>query len=98
MPESKVRKQAAEKTAAKKKAQTEKKRSDNKAKKARLAAGTRDWVPWVFIPVGLLGVLWLLVFYIAGNRVPGMQDLRNWNYLIGSGLIATSFGIATLWK
>ncbi|WIY82766.1 cell division protein CrgA [Propionimicrobium sp. PCR01-08-3] len=97
MPESKVRKQAAQKKVAKNKAQTDKQRSKSKAK-ARLAGGTRDWVPWVFIPVGLLGVLWLLVFYVAGNRVPGMQDLDNWNYLIGIGLIAASFGIATLWK
>ena len=83
---------------AKTKVETEKQRSQKKTKKTRMTAGTRDWVPWVFIPVGLLGVLWLLVFYIAGNRVPGMQDLQNWNYLIGIGLIATSFGIATLWK
>lgn len=95
MPESKVRKEAADKKVAKTKAATGKQHTKNKA---RMSAGTRDWVPWVFIPVGLLGVLWLLVFYIAGNRVPGMQDLDNWNYLIGIGLIATSFGIATLWK
>lgn len=97
MPESKVRKQAADKKVAKNKAETEKQRSKAKSK-AHMMAGTRDWVPWVFIPVGLLGVFWLLVFYIAGNRVPGMQDLQNWNYLIGIGLIAASFGIATLWK
>ena len=98
MPESKVRKQAAEKTAAKKKAQTEKKRSDNKAKKARLAAGTRDWVPWVFIPVGLLGVLWLVVYYIAGHMIPFMSDLGGWNVMIGMGCMAAAFAIATLWK
>ena len=65
---------------------------------ARIAAGTRDWVPWVFIPVGLLGVLWLLVFYVAGNQVPVFRDLQSWNYLIGIGLIASSFVIATFWK
>lgn len=84
----------------------EKKVAKNKAKakaeqaktQARIAAGTRDWVPWVFIPVGLLGVLWLLVFYVAGNQVPVFRDLQSWNYLIGIGLIASSFVIATFWK
>ncbi len=96
MPESKVRKQAAEKKLGKTRAKLDKQGSQNKHGSA--AAGTRDWVPWVFVPAGLLGVLWLIVFYIAGNQVPGMRDLHNWNYLIGIGLIATSFGVATLWK
>lgn len=95
MPESKVRKEAAQKKIAKRKSETTKARTKSSA---RMAVGTRDWVPWVFIPVGLLGVLWLLVFYIAGNQVPVMQDLRNWNYLIGLGLIGASFAISTLWK
>lgn len=97
VPKSKVRKEAAVKKAAKDKSQTDKRRSEVAAK-ARLAAGTRDWVPWVFVPLAILGVIWLLLFYIAGSRIPGIQSLHNWNYLIGIGLIAVSFGVATLWK
>ncbi len=95
MPESKVRKEAAEKKVAKRKVQASDKKTQSQAK---LLVGTRDWVPWVFVPVGLLGGIWLLVFYVAGNSVPLMRDLQNWNYLIGIGLIAAAFGIATLWK
>lgn len=95
MPESKVRKEAAEKKVAKNKAKA---RAEQARSQAKLAAGTRDWVPWVFIPLGLLGVLWLLLFYIAGNQVPVMRELQNWNYLIGIGLIASSFVVATFWK
>ena len=95
MPQSKVRKEAAEKKVAKNKAKA---RAEQAKSQAKLAAGTRDWVPWVFIPLGLVGVLWLLVFYIAGNQIPVMRDLQNWNYLIGIGLIASSFVVATFWK
>lgn len=95
MPESKVRKEAAAKKVAKRKAKAAKKHSENIA--SRMAA-SRDWVPWVFVPMGLLGVLWLIVFYIAGNDVPFMDALGNWNYLVGLGLIAACFGVATLWK
>lgn len=95
MPVSKVRKEAAGKKVANRKQDAAEKRSRTQAK---IAVGTRDWVPWVFIPLGLLGVIWLLVFYIAGYQVPIMKDLASWNYLIGIGLIAASFGVATLWK
>ena len=96
MPESKVRKVAADK---KKQARVEAE-ADVRAKKARRVAGpgSRRWVPPTFITVGLLGVAWLIVFYIAGAQIPFMAALGNWNILIGMGGMAAAFGIATLWK
>ena len=38
------------------------------------------------------------VYYIAGNQIPGISDLGDWNILIGMGLMAAGFGVATLWK
>ena len=46
MPQSKVRKEAAEKKVAKNKAKA---RAEEAKSQAKLAAGTRDWVPWAFI-------------------------------------------------
>lgn len=43
-------------------------------------------------------VLWLIVYYIAGNQIPGISNLGDWNILIGMGLMAAGFGVATLWK
>ncbi len=63
--------------------------------------GSRQWVPPTFIAVGLLGVIWLVVYYITASTsiyVPVMSDLGGWNVVIGMGLMASSFGIATLWK
>ena len=97
MPESKIRKEAAEKKTAKRQHQTTVKRQENAKKSVRLA-GTRDWVPWVFIPVGLLGVIWLILYYVAGNTIWGMKSLGEWNFLIGIGCIAAAFVIATAWK
>jgi len=61
------------------------------------APGNRRWVPPTFITVGLLGVAWLVTYYIAGQYIPFMADLGNWNILIGMGAMASAFGIATLW-
>ncbi|GAE72794.1 septation inhibitor protein [Cutibacterium acnes JCM 18916] len=30
-------------------------------------------------------MLWLIVYYIAGNQIPGISNLGDWNILIGMG-------------
>jgi len=90
VPESRARKSAAEK-------QKLKSQRASKPKKVK-APSSRRWVPPTFITVGLLGVAWLIVFYVAGPSVPVMRDLGNWNILIGMGGMAAAFGLATLWK
>ncbi len=93
MPESRTRKSADEKQKVKKQQAVK----QTRIKKAK-APGSRRWVPPTFITVGLLGVAWLIVYYVAGDAVPFMSDLRNWNILIGMGGMAAAFGLATLWR
>ena len=90
MPESRTRKTADEKQKVKK---------QRAAKTAKVKApSSRRWVPPTFITVGLLGVAWLITYYVAGDVVPLMSDLGNWNILIGMGGMAAAFGLATLWR
>ena len=97
MPESKVRKDAATKRKVDDRRQLAEKRPDRERHTPR---GTRStaWVPWAFCILGLLGVAWLVTFYVAGQLIPGMRELGNWNILVGMGLIGAAFCIATLWK
>ncbi len=90
MPESKARKSAT----VKKRRQTQPKPAKTKIK----APGSRRWVPPTFITVGLLGVAWLITYYVAGQHIGFMTDLGNWNILIGMGGMAAAFALATLWK
>lgn len=95
MPESKVRKAAASKARVKRHEAQVAAREE----RARLVSpGNRRWVPWAFITVGLLGGLWLVVYYIAGTYIPPMAKLGAWNMAIGMGLLACAFVLATLWK
>ena len=100
MPESKVRKAAAEK----KRQAAKEARAEARAKEQKTVAapGSRQWVLPAFITLGLLGVLWLVVYYITtsvGIYVPGMSDIDSiWNIVIGMGALAGSFALATLWK
>ena len=61
-------------------------------------ADSRSWVAPTFVTVGLVGVLWLILYYIASPYIPFMAALGGWNMLIGMGLMAAAFAIATLWK
>ena len=99
MPESSVRKAAAEK----KKLNTQAQVAEKRAKRTRTVAapGSRQWVVPAFVTVGLLGVLWLVVYYITastGINVPVMTALGGWNVLIGMGGMGAAFILATLWK
>lgn len=102
MPESKTRKGAVEKKRQKKAEEVKAKSTsggESGGTKRRIRPpSSRRWVPPTFITVGLLGVAWLIVFYIAGHNVPLMSELGNWNILIGMGGLAGAFVLATLWK
>lgn len=59
---------------------------------------SRAWVPWVFCTLGLVGLAWLVLWYLAGPQIAFMVRLGDLNILIGMGLIAAAFVVATLWK
>jgi len=99
VPESKSRKAAVDKQ----KQATKEARAQARAENKRLVAspGSRQWVVPAFITVGLLGVMWLVVYYITASlqiTIPLMTDLGGWNVLIGMGGMAAAFALATLWK
>jgi hypothetical protein len=99
VPESKVRKAAAEKKKLSEQTQLAQKREERQRTVA--SPGSRQWVPPTFITVGLIGVLWLVVYYITaatGITVPVLTALGGWNVVIGMGAMAAAFAIATLWK
>lgn len=96
MPESKGRKAADEKATVRRKSEAAKAQRGNKAKIASLESPA--WLAPTFIVVGLIGVLWLVVYYVASQYIPFMALLGGWNVVIGMGLMALSFIIATQWK
>lgn len=97
MAESKVRKGAKEKIRLKREADIADRREERDAT-VRMHTGVRNWVPWVFIPVGLLGVLWMVLYNLAGSSIGFMRAIGDWNILIALGLIIASFSFMTLWK
>jgi uncharacterized membrane protein (DUF485 family) len=77
------------------KKKTEKVKAEKTPKKPRTTS--RVWVAPLMLACWLLGLAWLVVFYVAGQDIPVMDDLGNWNLLIGMGLIAVGFVVSTQW-
>lgn len=80
-------------------------RQADKVKRAKKApkklATTQSWVVPTFLTLLLLGVSWLVVWYLTtstGISVPVMSGLGNWNMLIAMVLMGGSFAVATQWK
>jgi hypothetical protein len=45
----------------------------------------------------VLGLAWIVVYYLAGSSVPLMQDLGAWNFAVGFGLMVIGLGMAVRW-
>jgi hypothetical protein len=49
----------------------------------------------------LIGLAWIVTFYLFANdlaSIPVMNDLDNWNLVVGIGFMAVGFAFATRWE
>lgn len=66
-------------------------------KVARL--GSPSWLAPTMVALFLIGLAYIVVFYIAGAQIPIMKDLSPLvNVGIGFAFIAGGFGLATRWQ
>lgn len=56
------------------------------------------WLPPTMLFFFVLGIAWLVAFYMAGANAPVFGTLGNWNLMIGFGSIIIGFGLATQWQ
>jgi hypothetical protein len=65
------------------------------------------WFAPVMLGFMVLGLVWIITFYVTGAQYPlgsglatinGALNLGNWNILIGFGLMMVGFVMSTRWK
>ncbi len=61
------------------------------------AAPNAAWFKPVMVGFMLLGLVWILVFYITGMQYP-IPGLQSWNLLIGLGIALIGFLMTTRWR
>jgi Cell division protein CrgA len=67
-------------------------------KVAAKRVGGGRWVVPVMLFCFLVGLAWIVTWYLAGTQIPGLNEIGNWNILIGMGLIAIGFVVSTQWR
>ncbi|WP_153505742.1 cell division protein CrgA [Cumulibacter manganitolerans] len=55
------------------------------------------WAP-VMVLMMLAGLIYMLVFYIRGDRIPFMVTLGAWNYAVGFAAIVVGLLMAMRWN
>lgn len=56
------------------------------------------WVAPLMVTFFLVGLAWIVVYYIAGDSIGFINALGPWNLIIGFGLLGVGFGLATRWR
>lgn len=68
------------------------------ATQAKRKGPSPTWYPATMGAVLLLGLLYIVTNYLAGDRIPVMKDLGGWNFAIGFALLIFGLGMAVRWR
>ena len=60
--------------------------------------GTPIWYKILMFGFMIIGLLWLVVNYLAGNQIPFMTELGPWNYAIGFGGLVIGLLMTMGWR
>ncbi len=92
MPKSKVRKKTTEAGAASRTTQPE------SSARARVAAPSSPVYVGIMLALFVIGLLWLIVYYLWGTDIPFLTDLGNWNFAIAFGLLVAGLIMTMRWR
>ncbi len=65
---------------------------------ARLSKPSPRWYPVLMAVLLLIGLAWIVVYYMAGESVPLMDSLGSWNFAVGFAFLVVGLGMAVRWK
>ena len=95
MPKSKVRKKVATTTA---RASSEANTTAAAATRAHVAAPSSPVYVGIMLGLMVLGLLWLVVYYLWGPSIPFVANLGNWNFAIGFSLMIGGLLMTMRWR
>ena len=64
----------------------------------RAAQPSPRWYAPVMVGLMLIGLLWIVVYYVAGERIPVMVSLSAWNFAIGFGAMVAGLVMSMRWR
>lgn len=71
----------------------------NAASTTPVHIGPKPWVAPAMVASLIIGLVWIVVFYLAGNDIGFMRSIGNLgNVAIGFGFIGVGFALSTRWR
>ena len=68
-----------------------------KRRTAKPAGPTPQWYKYLMFGLMVVGLLWIIVFYITQGLFP-VPALGNWNILVGFAIAITGFLMTLRWR
>lgn len=59
---------------------------------------TKRWAAPLMLTCWLLGLIWVVLYYVLQEDLWVVGELGGWNLIIGMGLIGVGFIFATQWE
>lgn len=56
------------------------------------------WYGGLILAMFVLGIVWLLVYYLSNGGVLGLENLGGWNLMVGFGFVVVGLALATRWR
>jgi len=60
-------------------------------------AESPKWLAPVMVAAFLIGLFWIVVFYVTQTRFP-IPNIGSWNMVIGFSFVGFGFTLATKWR
>ena len=70
----------------------------NRATRARAARPSPRWYAPLMVALMLLGLVWIVIYYVAGDKIPLMVSLSAWNFAIGFGAMVIGLVMSMRWR
>ncbi|MCA0147038.1 cell division protein CrgA [Blastococcus sp. LR1] len=65
---------------------------------AKVLQPSPRWYAPVMVGLMLIGLLWIVVYYVAGDRIPFLVSLSAWNFAIGFGVMVAGLLMSMRWR
>jgi uncharacterized membrane protein len=65
---------------------------------AKKSKPSPPWVPILAVALIVIGIAYLVTYYLFQEKIDWMADLGYWNMAIGFGFLVGSLAVFTQWK
>jgi hypothetical protein len=70
----------------------------NRATRARAAEPSPQWFAPLMVALLVVGLAWIVVYYVAGDKLGFMVDIGPWNFAIGFGAMVAGLVMSMRWR